>query len=249
MVTKISRSTQIYWALVVLLSVLTGVNVFLPQVSFLPAVPQGTPPKLVIALANGIATLIIYGGLGFIGLKLSFLLAIPTLWDSRVSHRQRFVIPALAGIILGAFFIVADLMFQQFHDLGAFSHPSFPTSVVVSINAAIGEEIIFRLFLIPFGAWLISKILLKGVAKTNIFWFVSTISAVTFALAHLPAVMLMFNLQAIHEIPIALMIEIILLNGIVSFLAAYYFKSFGFLAAVSLHFWTDVVWHIIWGVF
>jgi hypothetical protein len=44
------------------------------------------------------------------------------------------------------------------------------------------------------------------------------------------------------------MSEIILLNGIVSIFAAYYFRKFGFLAPVGIHFWTDVVWHVIWGV-
>ncbi|GAH57810.1 unnamed protein product, partial [marine sediment metagenome] len=40
----------------------------------------------------------------------------------------------------------------------------------------------------------------------------------------------------------------ILLNGVVSLFAAYYFRKYGFLAAVGIHFWTDVVWHVVWGV-
>jgi membrane protease YdiL (CAAX protease family) len=248
MVKKLSRSTQIYFTLVAILGLLTGINVFLSQSSFLPDIPQAAPPKSVIALVNALTILIVYGGLGFLGLKLSFKLDIPALWDRKISNQQRFIIPALKGGILGIFFIVADLIFQQFHDLGGFPHPPFPTSIISSINAAIGEEIIFRLFLIPFGVWLISNILLKERGQSSIFWFVSTISAVAFSLAHLPAVLLMFNVKAVSEIPTAIMIEILLLNGILSFLASYYFKKFGFLAAVSFHFWTNVVWHVIWGL-
>lgn len=79
------------------------------------------------------------------------------------------------------------------------------------------------------------------------FWTVATLSALTFAFGHLPVLMILFDLKTVSEIPIALMTEIILLNGIVSIAAAYYFKKFGFLAAAGIHFWTDVIWHVIWG--
>jgi hypothetical protein len=60
--------------------------------------------------------------------------------------------------------------------------------------------------------------------------------------------MALFGWKTIGEIPPALMSEIILLNGVVSIFAAYYFRKFGFLAPVGIHFWTDVVWHVVWGV-
>lgn len=248
MVKKTSFSTQIYVSLVILLACLTGLNLFLPQGSFLPEIPSNAPPKIVLAFISALSTLIVYGSLGFIGLKLSSKLGFPELWESKLSNQQRLAIPALAGVSLGIFFIVADLIFQQFHDLSGFPHPPFPTSIVASINAAIGEEIIFRLFLIPFGVWLISNMILKGRRQSSIFWFMATVSAVAFALGHLPIAMQIFDLEAISEIPVAIITEMLLLNGILSFLAAYYLKQFGFLAAVSLHFWTDVVWHVIWGL-
>jgi hypothetical protein len=45
------------------------------------------------------------------------------------------------------------------------------------------------------------------------------------------------------------MAEIILLNGVISFFAACYFRKYGFLAAAGIHFWADVVWHVIFGAF
>jgi hypothetical protein len=54
-------------------------------------------------------------------------------------------------------------------------------------------------------------------------------------------------LQAVSEIPSALLAEIILLNGALSLFAAHYFRKFGFLAPVGIHFWADVIWHVIWG--
>jgi hypothetical protein len=46
-----------------------------------------------------------------------------------------------------------------------------------------------------------------------------------------------------------LLVEMILLNGILSLIAAYYFKKSGFLAPVGIHFWADIVWHVIWGLY
>lgn len=60
--------------------------------------------------------------------------------------------------------------------------------------------------------------------------------------------MFLYGLKSLHEIPLALISEIILLNGIVSIFAAYYFRKFEFLASVGIHFGTDVIWHVIWGV-
>jgi hypothetical protein len=45
-----------------------------------------------------------------------------------------------------------------------------------------------------------------------------------------------------------LLLEIFLLNGLLSFFAAFYFKKSGFLAPVGIHFWTDIVWHTLWGL-
>ena len=90
--------------------------------------------------------------------------------------------------------------------------------------------------------------ILKRRWQNQIFWVIAILSALTFALGHIPAVMILFGLNSVNEIPIVLMIEIIFLNGVVSLFAAYYFRKFGFLAAVSIHFWTDVIWHVVWGL-
>ncbi len=55
------------------------------------------------------------------------------------------------------------------------------------------------------------------------------------------------NIDSIAEIPGPMWVEIFLLNGVLSFTAAYYFRKYGFLAAVGIHFWNNVVWHVIWG--
>ena len=37
------------------------------------------------------------------------------------------------------------------------------------------------------------------------------------------------------------------MNGSLSVVAASFMRRWGILAAVGVHFWTDVVWHVLWG--
>lgn len=234
-----------------ILDILVVVNMFLPQGTFLPIFSEPEIPvsKSVLAFVNGVIVLVLYGGLGFIGLKLSQKLGFADIWDLEVSIKQRFLIPALIGICIGGFFIFADTILSRFHTLGPLPHPPFPTSIVVSAIAGIGEETIFRLFFISFWVWLISYVIFKGRWKEQIFWIVTVFSALAFSFGHIPSVMLLFGFKNIKQIPPALISEILLLNGILSIFAACYFRKSGFIAPVFIHFWTDIVWHVIWGIF
>jgi hypothetical protein len=82
-----------------------------------------------------------------------------------------------------------------------------------------------------------------------VFWVVAVLSALAFAVGHYPALMLLYNFNSVSMVPIVLQIEVILLNSAVGIFAAYYFRHYGFLAAVGIHFWTDIIWHVIWGLF
>ncbi len=244
-----SISLKVYVFLIIILSGLAAINVFLPQGSFLPVVPekQLPAPKSILAILNALIMIVFYGGLGFLGLRLSRKLGFADIWDSAVSTKQRLLIPALIGAGIGIFFILADLIFSRFHSLGPLPHPPFPTSLIASAIAGIGEEIIFRLFFISFFVWLISFVIFKNKYQNLVFWIVSILSALIFGFGHFPSVMIILGLKSINQIPFSLMAEIILLNGILSLFAAYYFRKSGFLAAVSIHFWADIVWHVIWG--
>jgi len=248
---KISLSTKIFWGLVIFYAVLAVVYFYLPQGDFM-SLQQGAQelpaPRIVIALINAGIILIVYGGLGYLGLFLSRKLGFPDIYDKRVSNRQRFLTPALIGAALGVFLIIGDVIFSRFNTIGRFLHPPLPASIVASFSAGIGEEIMFRLFFISFWTWLISKIILRGRWQNQIFWVVAVLSALAFAVGHLPSLMLIYNFKSVSAVPVILMIEGILLNGAVGIVAAYYFRSYGFLAAVGVHFWTDIIWHVIYGL-
>jgi hypothetical protein len=159
---ELAPSLKIYVILVITLALLAAINVFLPQNGFLPL--QELPaPKPVLALVNAAVMLILYGGLGLIGLKLAHKLGFADLWDANVTNRERFVIPAVIGVGIGILFIIADAVLSPFHTLGPFPHPPFPTSLVASAVAGIGEELLFRLVFISFGVWLISYVILRNI--------------------------------------------------------------------------------------
>jgi hypothetical protein len=68
-------------------------------------------------------------------------------------------------------------------------------------------------------------------------------------MAYLPALMFFHGWSDFNQIPTMLLVEIVLLNGLLSIFAAYGFKKYGFLAPVGIHVWTDIVWHVLWGAF
>jgi len=246
-----SRSTRTFFFLVFVLALMSAANLFLPQGNSVPAINvQALPAPLpVMALVIAAGIMVLYGGLGYLGLALSRKLGLPDLWSKAVSNRQRFATPALIGALLGVFLIAGDQVFSCVFAQQPFPHPPFPTSIVASLSAGIGEEIIFRLFFISFWTWLISNILLHKKAFVLVYWIISTLSALAFGASHFPSVMILSGANSFSQISPALVAEVFLLNGIIGLIAAYYFKKTGYLAAAGVHFWADMVWHVIWGLF
>jgi hypothetical protein len=261
------RSLIIFIGLILLYGLLTGLNVFLPQgdlaAGLPPAqMPAGPPinytdtiptvqmptPMPVVALVAGIGVVVVYGALGLVGLFLWRKLGLPEIWDGRVTNRQRFLVPAIAGGIVGLFIIIGDLVFRSVNGIGPFPHPPFPTSIVAALAAGIGEETIFRLFFISLWTWLVSGVILRGRAQPAVYWIVAVLSAVAFAMSHLPSIMFLKGWTEVGQVPPVLMLELLLLNGVISLVGAYYFRKYGFLATAGVHFWADIIWHVVWGV-
>ena len=201
-----------------------------------------------MALSGAGMIVVIYGLLGFLGLILWRNLGFPEIWAENVTNRQRFLIPALVGGALGCVVIIGDLIFSPYNGIGHFMHPPFPTSLVATVAAAIGEEMIFRLFFISFWTWLVGKVILRGRGLTVVYWVAATCSALIFAASHLPSLMIILGVNDLTQLSSILLFEIFLLNGVMSIFAAYYFKKYGFLAPVGIHFWADIVWHVLWGL-
>lgn len=242
-------SLKLYTLLIIILTISAVISIYLPQGNIVDIQQQLPASKGVVALVNALIMIVLYGSLGYIGLRLSLRLGFPEVWDGNVNNKQRFLFPAIYGIIAGILLILFDYIFSFFNGVGKLVHPPFPTSFFASLTAGIGEEIIFRLFFIPFWIWLISSVILKGQHKKGVFWIAATFSAIAFAAAHLPSLMYLANVEKFINLSWILILEIFLLNSLISFPAAYYFKKYGIMAAMGIHFWADVVWHVIYGLF
>jgi membrane protease YdiL (CAAX protease family) len=237
-------SRKIFVALIALLAALTAVSVFLPQGPLVPS--QELPaPKPIVALVSAIGVFLLYGGLGLLGMKLSAKAGFADLWSASATVKQRLIVPAIAGVGVGVFFVLTDALLSRLSL--PLPHPPFPTSLVASGVAGIGEEVIFRLFLVSALVWVFSRIVKSSRRQNQIFWSAVLVSALAFAFAHLPSLMFLYGWKTMGDIPPLLMAELVGLNGVLSLVAAHYLRKSGFLSALSIHFWADVVWHVVWG--
>ncbi len=243
-----TRSTITFFVLLAVLAGAVILNAFLPQGEFAAGLPASTILTWQLVLAGAGINVVVYGLLGFLGLTLWRKLGFPDIWAEQVSNRQRFLVPALLGGGLGLALIALDLLFSAFNGVGRIIHPPFPTSLVASLSAGIGEEMLFRLFFVSLWTWLVGKVILRGRGLPAVFAVVSVFSAFVHAASHLPTLMALTGASDLSGFSPWLLLEILLMNGLISLFAAFYMKKSGFFAAAGIHFWTDVVWHVLWGL-
>lgn len=242
---KHSKKYKIYFLLVVVLAVFALISVYLPQSEQIP-MEDLKIDQLIYAFINFGIMLLIYGPLGYIGLRLSDKVKLPL--NEGSNYRIWLKKTTIIGVLLGVSFIILDLIFAPIHGLGTLPHPPFLTAIVASITAGIGEEIIFRLFFITFWYWIIGFILFKEKYSNIIFWNISCLSAIAFTVSHFPSIMYLYGFESVSDIPIVLVIELLLMNGSLSIFAAYYYRKYGIFAAMNIHFILDIVWHVLWGL-
>jgi membrane protease YdiL (CAAX protease family) len=152
------------------------------------------------------------------------------------------------GVLCGLALITGDLIFAPINDFGRFPHPEFPLSVLASLSAGIGEEIVFRGFI--FGLWglILNWALGRFIGRTAILWIANIIAALAFGAGHLGTALALTGAATPADLNPVLLVEIFLLNGIVALVAGQQYIKTGLVAAIGVHFWTDVVWHVLWGL-
>jgi hypothetical protein len=245
---SLSVPYRIYWGMILVLATVAAMLALFPQeVSWSVAQEDLPASPPIMALASFGIMLVGYGGLGLVGMRLCTQLGIAGIWEKKVSNRKRFVTPAVLGTVIGIVFIAVDHVSINLHGLGPIPHPPFPSSIGASLVAGIGEEVMFRLFFISFWTWLIYHVVLRGRALNVVFGAVTALSALIFAIAHLPTALLVMGLERVRDMPPVLLIELLVLNGALSVITALKMRTSGILAAVGVHFWADVVWHVLWG--
>jgi hypothetical protein len=187
-------------------------------------------------------TILTIAALGFIGLVLSKRTGFPDIWDTRISNRQRFLIPAIIGVVYGVITVLVEL-------IGARSHPfqltsdfnvKFPLSIPFYAYGAIFLEILLRLFAIPFLVWLLSNVVLRHRWQTQVFWLVAVLAALYEPLPYMT--------DALNHSGILSALRV--LAGplfIANLVAAYIFRKYGFIAPLVMRLSFYLIWHIIYG--
>lgn len=203
----------------------------------------------VLGLANAGIVLVMYGILGLAGYWFAQRLGLPGIFSEDGNWRRWFFIPFLLGLICGVAVVIGDVLFAPINDFGRMVHPGFPLSIFASLSAGIGEEVTFRMFV--FGLWgLIFNWLLKRFhGRTAALWIANIIAALAFGVAHLGTMMFLTGAASPAELSPLLWIEMLLLNGVIGLLAGWRYMNDGLVAAAGVHFWTDIVFHVFWGLF
>jgi membrane protease YdiL (CAAX protease family) len=112
---------------------------------------------------------------------------------------------------------------------------------LLSFDAAVLEEIVFRLFFVTLLVWLLGRrwLFSRHWPFARRAWTAVAVVAVGFGLAHLPKWM------ASTPVTPALIISIVILNGIGGLILGIVYWKMGIEAAITGHFAADVVLHVL----
>ncbi len=209
--------------------------------------PNTGVSTFVLGLVNAGIVLALYGILGLLGYWFARKLGLPGVFRQDGNWRHWFFIPLLLGVICGVGFIIGDILFAPINGFGRFVHPHFPVSILASISAGIGEEIVFRGFV--FGLWglFLSWLFKRFNGRMVALWIANLLAAVAFAAGHLGTILVLTGTSSPTGLNQVLLVEVFLLNGIMGLIAGERYMKDGLVASIGVHFWTDIVFHVIWG--
>lgn len=220
----------------------------LTAVAGAPVDTKGIPP-VTLGLANAGIILVFYGLLALAGYWFARKLNLPGIFSEEGNWRRWVFIPMLIGALGGVALVVLDVVFAPINGFGHFPHPPFPFSILASLAAGIGEEILFRGFV--FGLWaIILNWLLKRVGgRKAALWIANILAAIAFSAGHLGSFMVLTGASSPAALNPVLLAEGLLLNGAIGLLAGERYIKDGLVAAAGVHFWADFIWHVCWGLF
>lgn len=208
---------------------------------------MGMPPYM-LGLANVGIVLVVYGLLGVAGYWFARKLGLPGIYSEGGNWRGWVVIPLGLGLLCGLAIIIVDSVFAPVNGFGHLPHPAFPLSIIASLSAGIGEEILFRGFVFGLWGFILNWAFKRFNGRTAALWIANVISALGFAASHLGTVMVLTKATSLADLNPVLIVEIFLLNGVVGIIAGERYMKDGLVAAAGVHFWTDVFWHVLWGL-
>ena len=206
-------------------------------------------PDWAVGLANAGIVLVVYGLLGLAGFWFARKLELPGIFSEDGDWKRWFVIPLEWGLVCGVLIIIGDVLFAPINSFGRFPHPPFPISVLASLSAGIGEEILFRGFVFGLWAFLLNWLFRRFNGRASALWIANILAALAFGAGHLGTIFFLTGASSFAELNPVLLAEVFLLNGVVGLIAGERYMKDGLVAAAGVHFWADVVFHVAWGLF
>lgn len=203
----------------------------------------------VVGLASAGIILVGYGILGLAGYWFARKLDLPGIFSEDGNWRRWFLIPLGLGLVGGVLVVILDVVFAPINGYGRIVHPGFPLSIIASLSAGIGEEILFRGFV--FGLWglLLNWLFKRFHGRTLALWIANVIAALAFGAGHFGTIMVLTGASSLAELSPVLLFELSLINGVIGLIAGQRYMKDGLVAAVGVHIWTDMVFHVLWGLF
>ncbi|MFX1392378.1 MAG: type II CAAX prenyl endopeptidase Rce1 family protein [Promethearchaeota archaeon] len=179
-----------------------------------------------------------YSILGYLGLRLFEKDAgFPDMLEEEINNVQRLLIP----LILGVIFAIGAIIFDM---LNPYKVPRLPLPISIPywIFVAIFDEFFWRLFLLTFLIYLISRIFKDDEKQEKIFWSIVIVEAVLYTLLQT----IMF-IQNVGPITTVLLVQIILIGGGFTVVACYCYRKGGFLAVMVLRLTQYMLYHVLYG--
>lgn len=203
----------------------------------------------VLGLANAGIILVGYGILGLAGYWFARKLGLPGIFSEDGNWRRWFFVPLVFGLIVGAVVVLIDVVFAPINGYGRITHPGFPLSILAALGAGIGEETMFRGFVFGLWALILNWLFKRFNGHTLAFWVANVIAALLFGAAHFGTLMILTGATSLDQLNPLLLVEVLLLNGVMGLIAGQRYMKDGLVAAAGVHFWADIVFHVLWGLF
>ncbi|MBN1430599.1 MAG: CPBP family intramembrane metalloprotease [Anaerolineae bacterium] len=228
-----------------------GMYLVMPLEQIVPqqvSVPEVSIPPWQIGLANAVIILVVYGLLGLLGYWFARRLGLSPIYREGAGWHAWFVWPMLIGLGVGVILVVVDQIFAMSRSWDGFLHPAFPLSLIASATAGIGEEILFRGFVMGLWAFLLNLLLRRRSGTRVALWVGNIVAALAFSAGHLPSAMFLLGVTSPAELPPLVLMEGVLLNSFIGLVAGERYMRDGLVAAIGVHFWADIVWHVLWPI-
>lgn len=239
---------SIFISIYAALALVTYLFIPIEQITFDQSIPSllTSIPRWLFGIATALLVIILYGLLGLAGFWFSSQLGLPRIYRIGSGWRNWVLTPMIWGLAIGALMVVADKIIASVGGVKGIPHPAFPFSIIASASAGIGEEILFRFFVMGLWAYLLNLILKSHGGTKVALWVANLIAALIFSASHIPAAMLLLGVKSPAELPIPTIIELVILNSLVGLVAGDRYIRYGLVAAIGIHFWAEIVWHVLW---